>query len=144
MSIILLTGPIIIEKLSKVKIEKYIKLIYYFFLLMAFILGGLFGLYYSTSFFDLLVHGLFGFFLSMIIGSKLKIDSWNKFFLLISIIISIGFIWESLEFSSDVFLGTDHQEKINGSRDTMTDILISVLGSSSYYVYFRIMNKIRK
>ena len=83
-SIILLISPIIVEKFSKIKVEKYIKLIYYFFLLVAFILGGLFELYYKTSFFDLLVHGLFGFLLSIITGTKIKINSWKNFFLMLS------------------------------------------------------------
>lgn len=144
LSIILLIGPFIIEKFSKVKIEKYIKLIYYFFLLIAFILGGLFTLYYRTSFFDLLVHGLFGFLLSIIIGYKLKNNSWESFFLLLSIVLFIGFFWESLEFLGDVFTGSDHQEKITGAEDTMTDLLISLAGSTIYCVFYKLLNKIKK
>lgn len=144
LSSILLVAPMLISKFSKIKIEEYIKLIYYFFLLIAFILGGLFGLYYSTSFFDLVVHGLFGFLLSVIIGTKIKSNSWKNTLLLLSIVISIGFLWESLEFFGDVFMGTDHQEKINGSRDTMSDLLISVVGSFIYTIYYWIVNKIKK
>ena len=55
-SILLIIVPLIIEKFCKLKIEKYIKMIYYFFLLIAFTLGILFSLYYSTSYFDLIVH----------------------------------------------------------------------------------------
>jgi len=143
-SITLLVGPIIVEKFSRIKVEKYIKLIYYFFLLVAFILGVLFGLYHSTSFFDLLAHGLFGFLLSIIIGTKLKIKSWKDFFLMLSVVLFIGFIWESIEFFGDLFMGTDHQEKINGATDTMTDLLISLVGSIFYSIYYKIMNKINK
>lgn len=143
-SIILLIVPIIVEKIYKIKIEEYIKLIYYFFLLIAFILGGLFTLYYRTLYFDLIVHGLFGLLLSTIIGTKLKITSWKNFFLLISIIIAIGFFWECLEFCSDISIGTDHQRKITGAIDTMTDLLIAIGGSIIYCLYFKVMNKIKK
>ena len=142
-SLLLLVIPILIEKFSKIKIEKYVKLIYYFFLLISFILGVLFQLYYSTYFFDLIVHGLFGLLLSIIIGTKLKSNSWMNFFLLLSIVIFIGFIWESLEFFSDVFMRTDHQEKISGAKDTMTDLLMSMVGTMIYSVYVLIENKIK-
>ena len=144
LSIILLIVPIIIGKLNNKKIEKYIKLIYYFFLLIAFILGGLFGLYYSTSFFDLLVHGLFGFLLTLILSTKFDLNNKYNMLLLISVVITIGFLWESLEFFSDIFLKTDHQEKISGATDTMTDLLISIVGIFIYIIYFKVMNKIKK
>lgn len=143
LSIILLMVPIILEKFIKIKIEKYIKLIYYFFLLISFILGGLFALYYKTLYFDLLVHFLFGFLLSIIIGTKLKISSWKKFFLILMIVLSIGFFWETLEFLGDVFMGSDHQEKISGAIDTMTDLLISLLGCFIYFISLKFMNKIK-
>lgn len=143
-SIILLILPILIEKFSKIKIEKYIKLIYYFFLLIAFILGGLFSLYYNTLYFDLLVHGLFGLFLSIIIGTKIKVNSLPNFFFIIAIVLLIGFAWESLEFFSDIFLHTDHQRRISGATDTMTDLLISLVGSAIYSIYFIVTNKIKK
>lgn len=137
---ILIIVPIILEKFKYIKIEKYIKLIYYFFLLVAFILGGLFELYYSTIYFDLFVHGLFGLLLSIILGSRIKIDSFKNIIRIISIVIFIGFIWESMEYFSDVFFKTDHQEKISGASDTMTDLLISIVGSTIYIGYKK-MNK---
>jgi len=142
-SIIILIVPTIIDGLGKIKIEKYIKLIYYFFLLFAFILGGLYGLFYSTSFFDLFVHIMFGIVLSIILTTKFKNSSFKNILLIISIVISISFLWEVLEFVSDVFLNTDHQEKINGATDTMTDIIISIVGSAFYMFYYFIMNKFK-
>lgn len=143
-SIILLIVPIIALKFSKVKIEKYIILIYYFFLFVSFILGGLFQLYYHTLYFDLFVHGIFGLLLSIIIGTKLKVDNWKHLFLVLIIVLAIGFLWETLEFVSDVFLGTDHQRKISGATDTMTDLLIAVLGSFVYCFYTFCVNKIKQ
>ena len=141
---IILLIPIIYEKFKHIEIEKYIKLIYYFFLLVAFILGGLFQLYYSTTYFDLFVHGIFGLLLSIILGTKTKINSLKNFVLLISLVLLVGFLWETLEFFSDVVLGTDHQEMISGATDTMTDLLISVVGVFLYSSYTLIMNKIKK
>lgn len=143
-SILLLIIPILIERFSKIKVEKYIKLIYYFFLLISFILGVVFQLYYRTLYFDLFVHTLFGLLLSIIIGSRLKVNSFKGFFLMLSIIVFIGFLWEGLEFFSDVFFNTDHQKKINGATDTMTDLLAAVLGNIIYCIYFSVMNKIKK
>jgi len=143
LSLVLLMVPIIIEKFSKIKIEKYIKLIYYFFLLISFILGGLFKLYYSTQFFDLIVHFLFGFFLTIILSKKIKINCFKNIFLIFMIVLSLGFLWECLEFVGDIFIGTDHQEKISGAADTMTDLLISILGACIYMLLNNILNKIR-
>lgn len=136
--------PIICEKFKLIKIEKYIKLIYYFFLFVAGILGGLFQLYYSTTYFDLFSHFLFGLLLSIILGTKIKINSFKDVFKFISIVIFIGFLWECIEFFFDVLLKTDHQEKISGSLDTMTDLLISIVGSIIYCGYTIIVNKIKK
>lgn len=135
--------PIVLEKFKYIKIEEYIKLIYYSFLLIAFILGILYQLYYSTTYFDLFVHCLFGVLLTIILGTKIKISSFKNIVKIISIIIFVGFLWESIEYFSDVFLKTDHQEKISGSTDTMTDLLISLLGSIVYIGYRKIMNKIK-
>jgi len=142
-SIILLVAPTLIEKFSKLKIEKYIKLIYYFFLLISFVLGGLFKLYYSTCFFDLIVHGMFGFLLSTIIKSRVKVNGIRGLFFVIMVVVTVGFVWECLEFGSDVFVGTDHQEAISGSTDTMMDLIISVIGSLIYYIGTNALNKFR-
>ena len=143
MSIIILIIPIVLEKFNKIKIEKYIKIIYYFFLLFSFILGIMFGLFYSTSFFDLLVHAIFGIVLSIILTNRLKYNSCGTILLIISIVISISFLWESLEFLSDVLLNTDHQEKINGAKDTMSDMIISVIGSAIYIICYFLLNKLK-
>lgn len=143
LSLIILIIPIILEKLNKVKLEKYIKLIYYFFLLMAFILGILFGAFYMTSFFDLLVHFIFGILLSIVLLNRLKPNTWKKTLLVISIVLSISFLWELLEFSSDIFFNTDHQEKISGAKDTMTDIIMSIVGSVAQIIYYYSLNKLK-
>ena len=143
-SILLIIVPLIIEKFCKLKIEKYIKMIYYFFLLIAFTLGILFSLYYSTSYFDLIVHFLFGCFLTFVLASNIKISNWKNFIIIISIVSFVGLAWEGIEFFSDIWLGTDHQRKISGATDTMTDLLISVLGSFISSSYFYIMNKIKR
>lgn len=144
MSIIFLILPIFVEKICKIKVEKYIKLIYYFFLLVSFILGGLFQLYYSTLYFDLFVHGIFGLLLSIIVGTKVKPNSFTNSFLIISVVVFISFLWETLEFFGDVFFNTDHQRRISGATDTMTDLLITMVGSNIYLLYYMIMNKIKK
>ncbi len=119
-------------------------MIYYFFLLIAFTLGILFSLYYSTSYFDLIVHFLFGCFLTFVLASNIKISNWKNFIIIISIVSFVGLAWEGIEFFSDIWLGTDHQRKISGATDTMTDLLISVLGSFISSSYFYIMNKIKR
>lgn len=142
-SILLIIVPLIIEKFCKLKIEKYIKTIYYFFLFIAFILGILFSFYYSTAYFDLIVHFLFGFFASIILSNNIKVSNWKKWIIVISCVLLLGFLWEFLEFLSDICFGTDHQRKISGATDTMTDLLISALGSFVAVGYFYFMNKIK-
>ena len=142
-SILLIIVPLIIEKFCKLKIEKYIKMIYYFFLLIAFTLGILFSLYYSTSYFDLIVHFLFGFLIVIILSNKIRVSNWKEFIIIISVVVLLGFFWETLEFFNDVWFRTDHQRQISGATDTMTDLLISVLGSFISSSYFYIMNKMK-
>lgn len=144
LSIILLIIPLFFEKIKHIKIKEYIKLIYYFFLLIAFILGGLFLLYYRTLYFDLFVHGMFGLLLSVIFCQKTNNMTFKKSIILLSFIVFVAFLWELLEFFSDIIIGTDHQEKISGAEDTMTDMLISMVGVLIYTIYFRVMNKIKK
>lgn len=143
-SIILLISPIVYEKIKRAKIKEYIKLIYYFFLLISFILGGLFQLYYRTLYFDLFVHSMFGFLLSIILNKKIKTTPLKKVIILLSFIVFAAFLWECLEFFSDVIIGTDHQEKISGAKDTMTDMIMSIVGLAPYMLYFNVVNKIKK
>jgi uncharacterized membrane protein YjdF len=74
--------------------------------------------------------------------------------------VTLGVMWEILEFSADVFLGSAHQkwdlpetEKLlgkiyqgSGLRDTMSDLIVDSIGAliTSIYTYFMYKSKKKK
>lgn len=142
LAIIIFILPLIINKFYKIK--EYIKLIYYFFLLLAFILGILFHFYYTTLYFDLFVHFLFGFLLTIIIKDYTKLPNGKHIFIIISLVMFVGLCWEFLEFFSDLLINTDHQRFASGSTDTMTDLLMTLIGSIFYLSSQLFVHKIKQ
>lgn len=138
-SILILFGPLIIRKIFKIKLKEYIRTIYYVFFLLAFVIGFIYGFYYKTLYYDLLIHFLFGLLVSIILNDYLKIpNKILKNIIIFSIALSLNTCWELLEFSSDIIFKTDHQQKISGATDTMTDLLACTFGSLTYLVIHKI------
>lgn len=134
-SILVLFGPMIINKIFKIKLKEYIKVIYYVFFLLAFIMGFIYGFYYKTLYYDLLIHFLFGLLASIILNYYLQMP--NKLFktiVIFSIVLSLSTCWEFLEFFSDILIHTDHQHKVSGATDTMTDLLVCAFGIIIYFI----------
>lgn len=140
-SILILLGPIILNKIFKIKLKEYIKVIYYLFFFLAFIIGFVFGFYYKTLYYDLLIHFLSGVLSAIVLNECLKVPNKKlKCFIIFSIVLSLSTCWEFLEFLSDIILKTDHQHKISGATDTMSDLLMCVLGIVIYFI----INKIKR
>lgn len=140
-SILILFGPIILNKVFKTKLKEQVKVIYYLFFLLAFIIGFVFGFYYKTLYYDLLVHFLSGFLASIVLNEYLNLPKKAlKKIIIFSVVLSLSACWELLEFASDIILKTDHQHKISGATDTMSDLLMCVLG----IIFYFIINKIKR
>lgn len=134
-SILILFGPLLIDKVLKIKIKEYIKVIYYLFFLLGFVIGFVYGFYYKTLYYDLLVHFLFGLLSSVVLNEYMNISkNIFKKIIIFSIVLSLSTCWEFLEFFQDILFNTDNQHKISGSIDTMTDLLVCSLGIVIYFI----------
>lgn len=138
--------PVLIKKIFKYEMSEVLKLIYYLFIIVSLVLGSILGWYHKISWFDLLAHfisGVFVSFISLIILKEkklLKVE--NIGFIILFIIcfaVTISSCWEFFEFFSDKLLGGDAQwVATTGVDDTMTDMLIALLGSIGFSIYFLI------
>lgn len=129
-----------------------LKFIYFLFVFIALILGSIYNLYRTISWFDLLAH-----FLSGIVTCVLALIILKKFDLLkkdlpifhivfiIAFSLMIASFWEFFEFLSDKVLKGDTQwVLLTGVDDTMTDMLIAFLSSVIFSVFYYIGSKTNK
>ncbi|MDD6223742.1 MAG: DUF2238 domain-containing protein [bacterium] len=128
----------------KIELSQTIQLIYYLFIIIALVLGSIEGWYYKISWFDLFVHFLSGVItsvLSLIIIKKIHLLTIEHTAFIILFMISftlfVASSWEFFEFFSDKILKGDAQwVALTGVDDTMTDMLIALLGSIGFSIYY--------
>jgi len=121
------------NKKKHIEIEKYVYILVGITVISHFTLGEYLNLYYTTKWFDKLLHvfGSFSFalFFYSIFSKLLSFYTITKVltFIFITLLgISAGAIFEIIEFLSDSFLNTNLQ---NGLLDTNLDIIGDVIGS---------------
>ena len=151
-TIIILLLPLLIEKLTKLKFNNILKVAYTTFVILASYFGTCLKLYNTISYYDTIVHTLFGFIGSIIALNLLfifkKYDKKNIIFnilFVISIIMFMAVTWEFGEYFYDIFTNHDTQHVLDsGVVDTMTDLLVAFMGSLtciSFYYLENIFNK---
>ena len=144
--IIVCIVPWLIKKVLKYEMSETLKFIYFLFVFIALILGSIYNLYRTISWFDLLAH-----FLSGIVTCVLALIILKKFDLLkkdlpifhivfiIAFSLMIASFWEFFKFLSDKVLKGDTQWiLLTGVDDTMTDMLIAFLSSVIFSVFYYI------
>jgi len=122
--------------------------------IMAVHLGTGLGFYELIPFWDLIMHGYFGFVSSMIayvLLIRCNGDMLTKtaFFIIIFLsTMGCAALWEIYEFASDFLFRNDSQKVLellslgkNPILDTMTDIIIAAAGVVAFYVFFIIDKK---
>ena len=142
-------GPLIIRKVLHYNMSETLKFFYFLFIMIALICGSVLEWYHSISWFDLFAHFLSGIISSiaaLIILKQCKILQKENF--LFSIIFMLCFTlavascWEFFEFGADKVLGGDAQwVQKTGVDDTMTDMLIALLGNILFDIYCFFMMK---
>ena len=142
--------PIIIEKITGIKLPNTLKWFFYIFVLFATVLGEVCSLYYIIPWWDNLLHISSGIMLGMF-GGILLIDFFKRkkcenlispmFFaaIIVCFAVCIGVVWEIYEFAGDSLLGLNMQKFIlqDGTAligqvaliDTMTDLILDSIGS---------------
>lgn len=146
----ILLFPFVVRKIFKYQMSETLKLIYYLFVIVALVLGSILGWYYKVSWLDLLAHfisGVLSAFCSLIVLKEKKLLKENNLgFIILYIIcftLTIAVTWEFFEFFSDKLLGGDSQWVIKtGVDDTMTDMLIALVGGIIFSIYIFIRMKL--
>ena len=137
--------PTIVEFVFKIKINLFIQLTFYFYLILHFVLGEVFEFYVNYEFYDTLLHYSTAVLLS-VLGYSIMHYYLNDNLLFLQILfaflfsVSCEFYWEILEFTVDHFFNTNMQRFIengevlvghNALKDTIKDMLVANIGSSS-------------
>jgi len=134
---ILLTLPIIIPtilKKLKISINDTIEKMYLILIFLSGTLGRIYRLYYITNWYDTLVHGISGiliFIFAQIILKHYKLNRNTLFNIIfgITLTMSLGTLWELIEFDIDQIFKTNMQSIETGLQDTMKDISIATITS---------------
>jgi hypothetical protein len=162
-TLILTFGPDIIEKREKIDIPDILEIIIVLFIFAGIFISVQFNLYYTFFWWDDLLHTISGViigFLGFILVYKLNYKySMNLNPLLVAVFsftyaVTLGVIWEILEFLMDVLVGSAHQKwdlpeteimigkpyQGSGLRDTMSDLIVDSIGAFitstiTYYMY---------
>ena len=143
----MLLFPLILQK-TKFKLDNSKIFLYYVFIFLADFLGCVVNLYNTISWFDSFVHflsGIFTFILGLIIYEKISIKKENK---LLKVVFCLGIVaiiivlWEIIEYTGDNLIGSNLQHVIDtGIKDTMTDMIVALLGGIISSIYISIKNK---
>lgn len=140
--------PKLIKKI-KVEVPDYFYIIFILFCLAHFILGEVGGFYVNVKGWDSLLHGLSGGLITLGCFSFINllndndIVHINKFLIVLSaftLTVTIGVLWEIVEFSIDGIFGTNMQRAYNSITgepfvgrnaltDTMKDLILDASGS---------------
>lgn len=125
--------PMILKKL-KISINDTIEKMYLILIFLSSTLGRIYRLYYITKWYDTLVHGISGillFIFGQIILSHNKLNKNILFNIIfgITMTLSLGTIWELIEYNIDQIFKTNMQSRETGVADTMKDL--SVAGTTS-------------
>lgn len=137
-ALVLLVIPI--EKIFKFKLPPLLYLIYTVQIFLTMYLGSVYHFYSIFAWWDLFVHGLFGFEACIIAFYLLLHTNKGTFtlagFLLFTCAFAMGFaaLWEITEYLADFLTGSDSQNVINKPitdspvADTMEDLMITLIG----------------
>lgn len=150
--IFVLLLPDIIEKFTKLRLDNILKITYTIFIILAMYLGSCLNLYYTTNFYDNVVHTLFGVVGSIFAFNLLfifkKYDYKSTIFNIIyvlSVTIFLAVTWECCEYFYDIMFNANTQHALEtGVVDTMTDLLVALLGSLVFVLLYyveKITNK---
>lgn len=168
-TLVLTFGPGYIERKNRVDIPDILEIIIIVFIYAGLFLSVRFNLYYSFFWWDDLLHAISGIIIGFI--GSIVIYKLNQNYtmdispLLIAVFsfvfaVTIGVMWEILEFVSDVFIGTANQKwnlpdteimmgkpyQGSGLRDTMSDLIINSVGAfiTSLITYYMYRKKLRR
>jgi hypothetical protein len=151
-TLILSFGSAIIENQQKIDIPDILEIVIIIFIYAGLFLSAQFNLYYTFFWWDDLLHtlsgviiGFIGFIVVYKINYKYSMDISPLLvaFFSFTFEVTLGVLWEILEFSGDALMGTAHQKwdlpdtavmmgksyQGSGLRDTMSDLIVDSIGA---------------
>ena len=147
---------IFINRKFKLDIPRYLIILICLHFVLAVYGGTAMGMYKLLSWWDLLVHGYFGFLgCAIFYYLYLRIEKQKPkpihYIMFVLLTVSLAAIWEVGEFVADLFLHSDMQgveaalqQGISPLTDTITDIMIAVVGAALFYAALFVIKVISK
>lgn len=129
--------PYFLEKRYGVHTPYMLRTIFVLFMFSTLILGEIADLYNTFWWWDIILHSvssagitLIGFILMTVIyrDRDLKASPLLTSFLVFSFAMSLAVLWEVYEFLIDIFFETETDMQLSNT-DTMTDLIVAILGS---------------
>ena len=143
---------VILSKYLKDKVNDKLVFIYYFYIFILLVLGGLANFYELFKYYDVFAHFMSGFascICALYILKCFKIQNKSIILNIIMIIITnlaIASFWEILEYIASFIVKSDPQDVLeSGVKDTMEDIIASLIASILFiFVYVFKKDKLDK
>lgn len=129
--------PTLLEKKFAIHTPYFLRIGFLLFMFSTLVLGEIADLYNTFWWWDVILHvvssagiTIIGFILITVIyrDRDLKAAPWLSSFLVFSFAMSLAVLWEAYEFIIDLLIEVDTPMQL-GNTDTMTDLLVAILGS---------------
>ena len=156
---ILMCTPFAIKRIFKISFSRLVSTIFYLYMFFAGFLGGIINFYTRLFWWDILIHFIMGLVVSIlsiyILNStvyrkdRAKHNLFFTFLFMIVFAMAIGVIWEIWEYAGDIFFKLNSQNYVGkvgivALRDTMTDLIMDLLGAVCGVIFTSIVLKIDK
>lgn len=143
--------PYFIQKIGKVKIPDMLESLYMIFIFFAYFLGSIMKLYGKIAYYDLIVHFTSGILSAMVayyiykMVNKKKENLFTSILFILGITALIAVSWEIFEFVCDKIFKKDAQYvQKTGVDDTMTDMIVALIGAILYDILYYLQVKKKK
>ena len=161
---LLMCVPFLVKKIFRITFSRVVSIVYYLYMFLAGFLGVVLSFYVKVEWWDILIHFLMGLAVSVLSIYVLNLTVYKKdtskhnlfftFLFMLSFTMLVGVLWEILEFTGDAIFNMGYQRYVTYDGevligravliDTMTDLLMELLGATIGIVFTVITKKIDK
>lgn len=143
--------PYFVQKVGKIKIPDMLESLYMIFIFFAYFLGSIMKFYGKISYYDLIVHftsgilsAMFAYYLYKIYNKK-ETNVFTCILFVLGVTALIAVSWETFEFVCDKIFKKNAQHALEtGVDDTMTDMIVALIGAILYNIAYFIYKKKEK
>lgn len=143
--------PYFIQRIGKIKIPDMLESLYMIFIFFAYFLGSIMKLYGKISYYDLIIHctsgilsAMFAYYLYKMVNKKEE-NLFTSILFVLGVTALIAVSWEIFEFVCDKIFKKDAQYvQKTGVDDTMTDMIVALIGAILYDILYYLQVKKKK